>query len=598
MKQIEITNFKGITHMSLAPEHINLFLGKNGAGKSSILEAIRYCLTGHTEPGTIKKGAPGCAVSVIFNDDSSIIRSNTDKGNLVKVNGKRTTQKAANEYVEQHTGVSPEVLDKYLTSDVIDAMDKKELTGFFFSVLPMTASMKKIMEMSEKLKGSPLTDGEKAVLQAALPIDGITIDMLNTAYSSLYKKRTERSGVVKALMAKTKDIPEKPEKSKEEIRNRLNAIAKAEAEQKAYANAVAIYQRNFDDYKGKIAKAAEMKKAATAIDAVKPDEAIYRKNRSDRKQFEEAITRHNGLIAAIKNNNAMMEKAIAELSSSVCPLSKRLVCTTDKTSIKAEMEAAIAHNKGEIEKGLAFVNRCKDQIERLDKELEAYMANSRIYDQKISLEKQAKLLEESKKPEMPVKPDVIAVRPGETEELNKMLSAHAVYEEYERNVKTLAEAQQAYSDINFAVILLNPKTGIANEILGNVTGKLEQICNKKAETLNKDLRISIHIHEGVEILYNNNKGSDMPMSSASSGEKVLIQYLLMTAVNAVVGSKIMVLDNLDRLDAISMKDLLQLLDGDNMVETVFCASVDHSELENVALELRNDSRNSVQLIGM
>ena len=40
--RIQIRNYKSIRHADLFPNHVNLFIGENGAGKTNILEAIQY----------------------------------------------------------------------------------------------------------------------------------------------------------------------------------------------------------------------------------------------------------------------------------------------------------------------------------------------------------------------------------------------------------------------------------------------------------------------------------------------------------------------------------------------------------------------------
>jgi DNA replication and repair protein RecF len=47
--RIEITNFRNITRLTLAPQRgINLFLGRNGQGKSNLLEALDFVCTGRS----------------------------------------------------------------------------------------------------------------------------------------------------------------------------------------------------------------------------------------------------------------------------------------------------------------------------------------------------------------------------------------------------------------------------------------------------------------------------------------------------------------------------------------------------------------------
>ena len=46
ISSIKIVNFRGIKNTTLVPEHLNVFMGQNGSGKTSILNAITFALTG------------------------------------------------------------------------------------------------------------------------------------------------------------------------------------------------------------------------------------------------------------------------------------------------------------------------------------------------------------------------------------------------------------------------------------------------------------------------------------------------------------------------------------------------------------------------
>ena len=40
--RIQIDNFKSIKHADLSLNHINVFIGENGAGKTNVLDAVDY----------------------------------------------------------------------------------------------------------------------------------------------------------------------------------------------------------------------------------------------------------------------------------------------------------------------------------------------------------------------------------------------------------------------------------------------------------------------------------------------------------------------------------------------------------------------------
>lgn len=577
IQKIKIHNFRGIQTEEIHPKHLNVLIGPNGTGKSSTLDAIRFALTGKYDGEPILAGAENAEAAILFDDGNWIERSIGGKGSIARVNGKRVTQHNLALYITEITGMSPELLEAYLTSDLMSSMDKKALTSLFFSVLPLTASRKAVLEMAEAIKGVSLLEEERTLFEETFKPNGITIDDLNAGYRALYKRRSEMAGALKILIAKTAEEPKKPEKSAEQIRARLSEIAKAEAETKAYQTALSRYEKAEADYQEKQKEAAALKKQADGIQAEKPNDDAYRQNRSDRKRFEDAIAKYSGAVSAIEANSKMLRKMLGELNSSVCPISKKLVCATDKSGIRKETEETIAHNDHEVQKGNAFIRKCREQVTRLDVELEEYTKNSRRYAQKNAILMKIDVLTKLAKPEKPKKPDEkLLEKPGEKEKLNQMLSATVLCENFRKNMENLKKAKRTHEALDFAVHALNPKSGIANQILAKVVTNLENLCNQKADLLRKGFRIRIRIDEGVEIYFCAREGANfVPMDSASSGEKILIQYLLITALNAVTGAKLLILDSLDRLDQNTMKAFLELLRGDASIEHIFCGTVDH-----------------------
>ena len=72
IRKIELTDFRNYESLTLQPgDGINLFFGRNGSGKTNLLEAIHYCALGksHRVSGDqnvirVGKKAASCSVSV------------------------------------------------------------------------------------------------------------------------------------------------------------------------------------------------------------------------------------------------------------------------------------------------------------------------------------------------------------------------------------------------------------------------------------------------------------------------------------------------------------------------------------------------------
>ena len=89
LERIRIENYRG-KDFDLCPRKRNLFLGANGAGKTSLCDAIRFGIT-----GLASEDVRNTSVRILYKNgmDTERVRGRT---NTFKVNGKRVTEEALN----------------------------------------------------------------------------------------------------------------------------------------------------------------------------------------------------------------------------------------------------------------------------------------------------------------------------------------------------------------------------------------------------------------------------------------------------------------------------------------------------------------------
>lgn len=75
--------------IQLSPEGITLLSGPSGVGKSSILEAVLFAITGKGR-NIITQGKSSCVVRVVMNDGVTIIRKKRPNTLVVKIPGGTT----------------------------------------------------------------------------------------------------------------------------------------------------------------------------------------------------------------------------------------------------------------------------------------------------------------------------------------------------------------------------------------------------------------------------------------------------------------------------------------------------------------------------
>lgn len=101
IRKIELRNFRNYDSLSLEPQDgINIFFGKNGSGKTNLLEAVHYCALGKSHRINrdlnvvrIGQNEASCAVSVqtnlVRNDILVQLQSNEDSQKTVYINQKK-----------------------------------------------------------------------------------------------------------------------------------------------------------------------------------------------------------------------------------------------------------------------------------------------------------------------------------------------------------------------------------------------------------------------------------------------------------------------------------------------------------------------------
>ncbi len=85
INKIQIRNILGLESLDIEPGMITQISGENGAGKTSILEAIRCALSGGTDATLLRAGAESGEVVLILEDGTTINRKVTSSDSSVSV---------------------------------------------------------------------------------------------------------------------------------------------------------------------------------------------------------------------------------------------------------------------------------------------------------------------------------------------------------------------------------------------------------------------------------------------------------------------------------------------------------------------------------
>jgi len=97
VKKITIKNILGISEMEFTPGKFNEITGRNGTGKTSVLESIKAALKGGHDATLLRNGADQGEIVLVFDNDTVIRKRVTPSSSdlTVKQNGKASTKPVA-----------------------------------------------------------------------------------------------------------------------------------------------------------------------------------------------------------------------------------------------------------------------------------------------------------------------------------------------------------------------------------------------------------------------------------------------------------------------------------------------------------------------
>lgn len=584
ISSIDITNFKGIDNMSIQPEHLNIYLGKNGTGKTAVLSAISFALTGDMDKLWIKSKEKFASVKIVFEDNSSIERKrSTDGITTVKVNGKRSSQKALSVFLKDKLGTNEDTMRALCGVNYLETLSSQELTKTILSILPLKANREKILEFAQKIQKNELkrnlSKEEEDYLLSLLSDfpDVLTLEHLKEAHAIEMEKRKELRAQEKVLSAKINiDSSVLPKESKEELQNKLEGLMKKELKMADYKKQLSDYQMALNAITTAKEKEKTLKEQIQAMkDIIVPDPKQLEIFEDEKKKFETSIKQVSDIMATNQANKQFLERTLESLNKPVCPLSDRLICKTDKSELRKEIEELIQKNSETIQRQTEHIKRCEEQIAKREHSIKKYNENQLQYVRKESYLKQ---LQELVIPKAPEKPVAVKIEDlcKEKEEINKKLSVIAENDVTKKYQTQYQDVKKKLKNSEFGVAMLESKHGIPSLILKMCLSNLETLCNSRAKELNPLLNVKI-IYEGSIKLLADFKGNDiyLPAEVLSTAECLILIFLIMCIFNQLTGAKYMIIDNLDKLDADNTKQFIQLLKKDSSYDHIFLAGVNH-----------------------
>ena len=577
---ISIRNFKGIEDLQLNAKKLNAIIGKCGSGKSSLLDAIRFALTGKAGKEVIRKGCREASVVLRFSDNSTIERIRRTSENISKCNGKSSTKRSLDEFLTARN-MNPCWIESLCSVDWFAGLSSKDLNNFFMTILPLRAKAETVVELVAQLDKDLTEKKEKYLMEEILKKQEIfSFNDLANGYNTAYTVRQELKRKYNEMLPRCTFNETVPAKTREDIEKELNNISQVEAAEKEYSKRLKEYASSKKQHDLAIKRLDEMKKELdTYSSCKKPKEETKTQAEADRKLFQVHIKSTNEYIGTINSTLDLLKRTLDNLDKPICPISEKLICTTDKSQLKEELLSLIQKNENALASSKEFLAKCEDQVRKRDDIISNYQKEVYRYEQKTTLENN---ISKFIVPEILPEPQKVekAHLEAKKKELLDLLSILSRYEKVQQNKKELAKIKDKYDLAQFAVKVLDSKIGIPALILQRTLRFFEKKCNEKASLLREGFQIHFLSDNGITIQVSPGKGKPfVDMKEVSTGEFVCVAYILMTMIGEATKCHLFLIDNLDRLDTEYLNALLSLLEEDKKIEQVFLGGVDHADVE-------------------
>jgi tetratricopeptide (TPR) repeat protein len=343
-----------------------------------------------------------------------------------------------------------------------------------------------------------------------------------------------------------------------------------------------------------------LKEDLAAMDCERPNSRLGESAKKTLEETKGAISDARSQIKVLESNISSFKKILSMLETNGCPISDKLICTTDKTVVTSEIEESIAST----DKMVVALNEKLNLA--LKKEAEAYStlkeheAAFALYQKKLLKLQQIEMLEKADVKE-PVNVDVSdlellqkksAMLSEELERARKLEESQKAQDECERLSVTIA----MYNEI---IEALSPKNGVRQKMLESSAKPLTSHLNDSLGNILPGKCVMVDASDGFKV-----KVGDIgsvykyDFSAASSSEQARIALAMFNMLNSLSGFRVLMLDNLDVFDAKSLEHVFDFVQSNEVLDnydSIFLAGIDNDQLKDVTSRLKPANAKVIQL---
>ncbi len=589
LKKIQIINYRNINNFTLdIPDKndIMYITAPIGSGKTAVLEAVSTLLSGKFCNDAIGKNGPRATLRGFFDDGNILERSIcTGKRGFnreCKINGVASSLESCTKWLYEH-GIHESDYRVLLNPRAFSELTPVEQTQFILGQLSFTMSLKSLIKIAK-------FDIEEEIMltQKIGDLENISLDMINQLYNEFYDERKVLKAECQILKEKLNDSVPRPLKSIEELDTQLKTITSEEVEYENHLKAI----RN---YEAAVSRIETIKKQIDENKNLLSDlESVTEVSESEMDAVRKLVASIDERIRACRDNVQMLKREVSineslkeKLLANKCPLSDKITCQTDKTSMIDDISVIINAAKSNISKGEIDIENAESEKKDAAERLKSLEYNQKQWEKKLSILKEIKFLQDNM-PELPDKPKTVekvdfALK---IESINRQRRLVILYEEQENNRRILKEKEMFLTIKNNIVEALKPKGIVRCAIIKQVVDKLQDFAKKRLNLLNPEYDIRIEMDEVISFMCKTEESEQFrPFQALSGGEKICFSVVIFNMLRQLTDGKILILDDLDRLDADAFRKLSRMIgDISGEYNTIICGFVEHEDLIKAASE--------------
>lgn len=575
IQKIVIENFKGIKFTTFMPKEEPTWLfDKNGSGKTSFLEALRYGLTGKMPKDILYHGADEGFVTILFNDpdNTTVTRYfySGAKPNKVKVNSKTCTAKEAQKIICEIMNASDEKLDVLTSNEVFQELIKGDLGKFLLSFITEPMTIEKLYDICE------FTDDEKAkIADDKLLPKKFDVSITNSVYQVLFAERASLKKQVASLQAKydfEEPLPEPKYKSEADIKKAEDEYIKLSGEAAFEKEKLDAYNKALTEYNSRKARQETLKRKLDELVAKLEVETTESDVDNVNKTLNDAVTMKHNFETIIASNKVVVnnqKKILDALDSDKCPISSCLICKTDKTKAKADVEESISAAQSAVDTASEGVTKESEIIKEANNRLSYLRTQLNITNEIKALKCRISDIDVG---EEPSKPAIVTIS-GDWKLFPVYKKEYEEYYDFVSTNELLGVLIKKTAIVDGLVKKFSPKGDVETAIMKHYCDLFDTEAEMIANAF--DYQVKFRPENGVKLsIVPAGKTAEVDFTSLSTGEKLIVSIIIYVVLNNLMGTDIIILDDFNDLDAENAahaKDIVQAVYRDLGITTIFVA---------------------------